>query len=60
VRGGPEVQSATRRAGTVAPRLRGALILKRSIRQYITQALPACRPAGPGPDNTINIMSSPT
>jgi hypothetical protein len=26
VRGGPEVQSATRRAGTVAPRLRGALI----------------------------------
>jgi hypothetical protein len=25
VRGGPEVQSATRRAGTVAPRLRGAL-----------------------------------
>jgi hypothetical protein len=29
VRGGPEVQSATRRAGTVAPRLRGALIQNR-------------------------------
>jgi hypothetical protein len=35
VRGGPEVQSATRRAGTVAPRLRGALIQNRQIRQLV-------------------------
>jgi hypothetical protein len=28
VRGGPEVQSTTRRAGTVAPRLRGALMAR--------------------------------
>jgi hypothetical protein len=36
-RGGPQVQSAAGRAGTVAPRLRGALIQNRSIRQFERQ-----------------------